>query len=123
MEKAMAGLIRQAMFVSRRSLVTCSRDLATVEPMKQVEVDEKHVKDQLGQRTLAFVKKAERANAARAAKHVKFRRKDWWIAGACFGMAVGIYVYTIYAMKQEKFLDDFDMPDPLEESARIKTRK
>lgn len=121
----MAGLVlKQAVTsLSRRSLATSARPWAKVEPMQQVEVDEKAVRDKLGQRTLAFVKKAERANAARAAKHVKFRRTDWWIGGFCFSLAVGIYAYTIYAMKQEKFLDDFDMPDPLEETQRIKAKK
>jgi len=118
----MAGLmIRQAVtLVSRRSLTTTFAPRAKA--MKQVEVDEAHVQAKLSKQTLAFVKKAERSNATRAAKHVKFRKKDWIIAGACVGLAVGIYAYTIYAMKQEKFLDDFDMPDPLEESQRIKTK-
>ncbi len=31
---------------------------------------------------------------------------------------MSIYAYTIYAIKQERFLDDFDMPDPLEEQAK-----
>jgi len=38
----------------------------------------------------------------------------------CLGIAGGIYGYTMYAMKQEQFLDDFEMPDPLEEDTRIK---
>lgn len=91
---------------------------AKVQRMEQVEVDEQHVKDKLGQKSMAFVKKAEKLNAQRAKKHVVFRRKDWIIGGTCFGIAVGIYGYTIYAMKQERFLDDFEMPDPLEEEER-----
>ena len=27
--------------------------------------------------------------------------------------AIGIYLYTIFAIKQETFLDDFEMPNPL----------
>jgi len=86
--------------------------------MEQVEVDEQHVKDQLGQQSMAFVKKAEKMNRQRASKHVVFRRKDWIIGGSCFGLAIAIYAYTIYAMKQERFLDDFEMPDPLDDSER-----
>jgi len=101
-------------------LLSTSQIKAKAEPMKQVEVDEKDVQAQLGGSTLAFVKKAEKANAARAAKHVKYRTKDWMILLTCLGIAGGIYGYTMYAMKQEQFLDDFEMPDPLEEDTRIK---
>ncbi len=87
-------------------------------PMSQVEVDEPHVQKQLGRIQMDFVKKAERSNAERAVRHRFFRRSDWVIAGTCLAMVVGIYSYTIYAIKQEKFLDDFEMPDPLPESER-----
>ena len=50
--------------------------------------------------------------------YLYFRRKDWMIAGTCLGIAISIYAYTIYAMKQETFLDDFEMPDPLAEEER-----
>ena len=40
-----------------------------------------------------------------------------------FALTGGIYGYTIYAMKQEKFLDDFDMPDELDEDQRLTTQK
>ena len=86
--------------------------------MKQVEVDERHVQEKLGKTEMTFVKKAEKMNANRANKHVKYRRKDWIIGGTCVTLAISIYAYTIYAMKQEQFLDDFEMPDPLEESER-----
>lgn len=86
--------------------------------MKQVEVDEPHVQQQLGRIQMSFVKKAEKRNADRAKRHVHFRRGDWMIAGICVAAAVGIYGYTIFAIKQEKFLDDFDMPDPLQDSER-----
>jgi len=96
---------------------------AKPDQLKQVEVDLKDVQAKLGGSTLAFVKKAEKKNAARAAKHVKYRKKDWMIGLACLGIAGGIYGYTIYAMKQEKFLDDFDMPDELDEDQRLTTQK
>ena len=47
----------------------------------------KDVQAKLGGSTLAFVKKAEKKNAARAAKHVKYRKKDWMIGLACLGIA------------------------------------
>ena len=86
---------------------------AKPQKMQQVEVDESDVKQKLGDIQMAFVKKAESTNKERASRHIFFRRKDWRIAGACFTIAISIYFYTIYAMKQENFLDDFEMPDPL----------
>ena len=83
--------------------------------MRQVEVDEPEVQRKLGRIQMNLVKKAEKQNLDRAVRHRKFRRGDWVIASVCFGLAVGIYAYTIYGIKQEKFLDDFEMPDPLEE--------
>ena len=102
-----------------RPFSVSSAALKKIPTMEQVEVDEKHVKDKLGP-AMAFVKKAEKQNAQRAKKHVKYRRTDWIIGGTCIGMAIGIYGYTIYAMKQERFLDDFEMPDPLEEEDRTR---
>ena len=72
---------------------------------------------------MEFVRIAERQNAERALRHKKYRRKDWVIAGTCFFIAIAIYGYTMYAIKQEKFLDDFDMPDPLAEDVRAKKIK
>ncbi len=46
-----------------------------------------------------------------------------FITGSCFTIALTIYGYTMYAIKQEKFLDDFDMPDPLAEDVRAKKIK
>ena len=36
------------------------------------------------------------------------------MAGICFALIMSIYSYTIFAIKQETFLDDFDLPDPME---------
>ena len=90
--------------------------------MEQVEVDEPHVQEQLGKIQMDLVKKAEEMKSGHADKHRKHRRKDWLVGGGCLATAVGIYMYTIYAIQQEKFLDDFDMPDPLEEQDRSKQK-
>ncbi len=83
--------------------------------MEQVEVDEPNVQKQLGRIQMDMIRKAEDANKSRAARHVKYRKKDWYIGGICFAIAITIYSYTIYAIKQEKFLDDFEVPIPLPE--------
>ena len=89
-----------------------------VKQMQQVEVDEAKVKEKLGQIQMAYVKKAELRNKERANTHVFYRRKDWMIGMTCITIAISIYCYTIYAMKQETFLDDFEMPDPLLEEEK-----
>lgn len=86
--------------------------------MQQVEVDEANVKQKLGEIQMAFVKKAETMNKKRASKHIFHRKKDWVIGTTCIAIAISIYAYTIFAMKQENFLDDFELPDPLLEDER-----
>lgn len=103
---------------TRQFSVTVTR--GKVQTMKQVEVDEVDIQKKLGKLQMDFVRKAEQTNKNRAKMHRFFRRKDWMIAAFCVFMVVGIYSYTIFAIKQEKFLDDFDMP---EEINRIKEDK
>ena len=59
--------------------------------------------------------RAERINADRVNRHKKARRGETGVALTCVAVIISIYAYTIFAMKQEEFLDDFEMPDPLEE--------
>merc|ERR1712079_856611 len=91
-----------------------STQKAKVPRMTQVEVDEAAVQQKLGKINMDSVRKAEKRNKERATLHRFFRRKDWMIAGTCFGIVIGIYSYTIFAIQQEKFLDDFDMPEEID---------
>ena len=86
--------------------------------MEQVEVDEADVQQKLGKINMDFVRKAEKRNRERASMHRFFRRTDWMIAAGCFGIVVGIYSYTIFAIQQEKFLDDFDMPEEIDRTKK-----
>ena len=92
---------------------------AQIPTMQQVEVDETGVKEKLGDIQMTFVKKAEGRNAKRASMHRYYRKKDAFTGLTCMAVAASIYAYTIIAMKQEDFLDDFEMPDlddtPIEE--------
>lgn len=89
--------------------------LLTVSKIKQLE--------HLLNFQMEFVRIAEKQNQERAVRHKKYRRKDWGIAVTCFAIAISIYSYTMYAIKQERFLDDFEMPDPLAEDVRAKKLK
>jgi len=86
--------------------------------MKQVEVDEEDVQNKLGRLQMNFIKKAEKRNKKRANLHRFFRRKDWMIASFCVFLVLSIYFYTIFAIKQEKFLDDFDMPEEIDRTKK-----
>jgi len=95
-----------------------STSFAQAPRMEQVEVDEDDVQKRLGKINMDFVRKAEKRNKERAKTHRFFRRKDWMIAGTCFGIVIGIYSYTIWAIQQEKFLDDFDMPEEIDRTQK-----
>lgn len=108
--------------VSNMSLARPSVVLYAVQVprMKQVEVDELDVQKKLGQINMDFVRKAEKRNKKRASMHRFFRRKDWLIAAFCFSLVIGIYSYTIFAIQQEKFLDDFEMPEDIDRTQEQK---
>jgi len=108
--------------VSSMSMVGQSKVLRVADEvrMKQVEVDELEVQKRLGKINMDFVRKAEKRNKERASMHRFFRRKDWLIAAFCFSLVIGIYSYTIWAIQQEKFLDDFEMPEEIDRTQEQK---
>jgi len=106
-------IVRQSISGSR-GLLHQSASLQKVETMKQVDVDEAAVQAQLGKMNMNFVRKAEKTNKERAKNHKFYRRTDWMIAATCFSIAIGIYSYTMFAIQQEQFLDDFDMPEEID---------
>nr|XP_023013668.1 cytochrome c oxidase assembly factor 3, mitochondrial [Leptinotarsa decemlineata] len=64
----------------------------------------------LRQRELHFIKEVEAKNLERVQKLMALRRKNL-ITGLLLGVGVlGIYGYSMYAVKQETFLDDFEEP-------------
>lgn len=64
----------------------------------------------LKQSDLTFIKEVEKKNFERVQK-LKRIRKNNLITAALLGVGVlGIYGYTMYAVRQESFLDDFVEP-------------
>lgn len=64
----------------------------------------------LRQVDLDFIKQIEKQNLERVQKLKRIRRNNI-ITGCLFGVGVlSIYGYTIWAVRQESFLDDFDEP-------------
>jgi hypothetical protein len=57
----------------------------------------------------------EKLNAKNKERYLKEKtlKKHYRITGALLiSIALSIYGYTMYAIRQEKFLDDFDEPEP-----------
>lgn len=58
-----------------------------------------------------YMKRTEIENLYRVQILQKHRRKNNILGCALVGVAVATYAYTIYSMKQESFLDDFELPE------------
>ncbi|CAH0546466.1 unnamed protein product [Brassicogethes aeneus] len=64
----------------------------------------------LNKTELNFIKNIEEKNRVRVEKLKKLRRNNLITAGILGAGILGIYGYSMYAVKQENFLDDFDEP-------------
>jgi len=73
------------------------------------------VKDsgKINQFQLDLMKKVQRQNIERALKlrQVRGRSRGTFLAAA--GVISGIYIYTLFAVRQETFLDDFNVPESI----------
>lgn len=68
-------------------------------------------KNKLKYSDLMYMKQAEEAAIQRALIY-KQKRNNCAIAGfALAGLSIGIYLYTIYAVRQETFLNDLNEPE------------
>jgi len=70
--------------------------------MKNGEVDK---------RLLQQIKFVERQNLLRAARLNRMRKNARFTGLLLGGVALSIYGYSIYSIKQETFLDDFEEPE------------
>ncbi|XP_029175345.1 cytochrome c oxidase assembly factor 3, mitochondrial [Nylanderia fulva] len=59
---------------------------------------------------LVYMKRLEEQNLQRAKRVQGYRKSNNRLAIALGLGVIGIYTYTIYSVKQEKFLDDFEEP-------------
>ncbi|CAD6201790.1 GSCOCG00002776001-RA-CDS [Cotesia congregata] len=78
------------------------------EEMPPVDFDKEKKLSSL-QRHLA--KRIHELNLKRAVRMIEIRKTNRWMATGLFAGVFGIYFYTIHAVKQEKFLDDFELPE------------
>lgn len=66
---------------------------------------------------IVYMKRMEEQNLQRAKKVQGYRKSNNRTAIPLGLIAIGIYAYTIYSVKQEKFLDDFEVPEKTVEKA------
>lgn len=59
---------------------------------------------------LSHIKEIERLNLERVRKLQIIRQRNLITAGVLGTLVIGIYGYSIYAVKQEDFLDDLNEP-------------
>ncbi|XP_011882654.1 PREDICTED: cytochrome c oxidase assembly factor 3, mitochondrial [Vollenhovia emeryi] len=60
---------------------------------------------------IVYMKRLEEQNLERAKRVHVYRKANNRMAIALGLGVIGIYAYTIYSVKQEKFLDDFEVPE------------
>lgn len=72
---------------------------------------------------LMFLKRAEEINYQRAIKYQKTRRGNAALGLTLAAGVLGIYFYTMYAVKQETFLDDFNVPETIVMDPNLKAKK
>ncbi|XP_076245482.1 cytochrome c oxidase assembly factor 3, mitochondrial-like [Calliopsis andreniformis] len=71
---------------------------------------------------LLYMKQAEQINFQRATKYRRTRRNNIILGLSLAAGVLGIYFYTMHAVKQETFLDDFNEPETIivDSSAKAK---
>lgn len=114
------------MFVVKRSFDRVSlirRCLLSTRPSTNLPIDQtKEKRDpslmtpidpaQLSELEQVYVKRFEERHFRNVERRQK-ERKRARIIGLSFGaLVIGIYLYTIFRVRQETFLDDFDVPEP-----------
>lgn len=74
--------------------------------------------DSLPKAQQMYVKKMIEKNNERWEKDRKLRKHYNISAVILFSIVFSIYFYSMYAVKQEKFLDDFETPQPPDEAVK-----
>lgn len=74
------------------------------------KVDLNILKQNTGRSATDYMKVLEAKNAARVAKLLNIKKKNNLLGSVLALTCVSIYAYSIFKVKQETFLDDFDEP-------------
>lgn len=74
--------------------------------------------DKLPPEQKIYIEKLMQKNMDRFAAQKRLRRHYLITGSILTAFVLTIYFYTIYSIKQEKFLDDFDVPEPPDPAVR-----
>lgn len=85
------------------------------EYMKKVDINKEF--DTLSKAEKLYVKRLNELADKRYQDKLRLRKIARYAGFSLAAFAFSIYFYTMYAIKQEKFLDDFDLPDPVDQTA------
>lgn len=69
-----------------------------------------------------YIEQLNKRNSDRFAKEKRLRKHYRIVGSFLFAFVLSVYFYTMYAIRQEKFLDDFEVP-PLPDPAAEKLKK
>lgn len=78
---------------------------------KMPKVDLKSTSHKLSQTDLDFMKIIEKQNLQRVHKLQRMRRNNIITGCILGGSVLSIYLYSMFAVQQERFLDDFNEPE------------
>merc|ERR1712008_520325 len=96
-------------FCPKLELMSCSQyRFKSLKSMKQVDVDDLELQAHLGKLQMGMIRKAEKEKNHDAKKHVKYRKKDWYVAGFCFATIIVFSVFDEGISKICKNLNSHD---------------
>lgn len=87
--------------------------MSTATPQDSFHITKSGAERKLKQTELDFMKLVEKQNLQRVKKLRLQKTRNNWTGLVIGGTVIGIYLYSMLAVKQERFLDDFNEPQKI----------
>jgi hypothetical protein len=107
--------LRQFLLTNRNYLSSQASDTAKV-------IDMKLDLNKLSKAQQMYINRLNMANLKRYEAVQRRRKIARYMGTALFVTVFSIYFYTMFAIKQEKFLDNFDIPEPPDQNQAAKAK-
>lgn len=104
------SLIRHMLFSNLLRSEAAAVQPAASDRLRKIDIEKDM--DKLPKAQQMYIKRMIEKNNERYAKEKKLRTHYRISAGVLFSVVFSIYFYSMYAVKQESFLDNFDVPAP-----------
>lgn len=101
----------EARIFGTRLCVRSAKIMSSSETRGAFKVSNPSEGPQLSATQLKFMKLIESQNLERIAKLERIRKRNTLTGWGLAAVVVGIYTFSMFAVKQERFLDDFDEPE------------